>query len=351
MAEEKKSITSMLDEKRQFPPVPEFVEKAHVKSLDEYMAMHKKAEDDFEGFWGEQAENYLTWYKKWDNVLEGEMPAAKWFTGGKLNIAYNCLDRHIDEGKGDKVAIIFTDITRASPDELLVPALLAELEAAGVRDEDVTLLCGIGMHRPSTPEEKVTKLGQAVVERYRVIDNEPQNPDALVDLGVVHDIPLSVHRVAYEADLLIATGSVDPHQYAGYSGGPKTVAVGAAGEPLIAYSHGPAFMDDPNVRLGKLAGNPFQEAISEAASRAGLRFIVNVVLDDESHFDIPLPWKVTPRRTATPIEASLRSSTQTPMSLSRARASTPRNRWLKRSVAMRRASSAPVPPMCRSCSS
>ena len=107
MADEKKSITSMLDEKRRFSPVPEFVEKAHIKSLDEYAAMAKKAEDDFEGFWGEQAENYLTWYKKWDNVVEGEMPAAKWFTGGKLNIAYNCLDRHIDEGKGDKAAIIW----------------------------------------------------------------------------------------------------------------------------------------------------------------------------------------------------------------------------------------------------
>ena len=107
MADEKKSITSMLDEKRRFPPVPEFVEKAHIKSLDEYAVMAKKAEEDFEGFWGEQAENYLTWYKKWDKVLEGEMPSAKWFTGGKLNIAYNCLDRHIDEGKGDKAAIIW----------------------------------------------------------------------------------------------------------------------------------------------------------------------------------------------------------------------------------------------------
>ena len=67
--------------------------------------------------------------------------------------------------------------------------MLRELEQAGVRDEDITLLCGIGMHRPSTPEEKVAKLGQAVVDRYRVIDNEPQNPDALVDLGVVHGIP------------------------------------------------------------------------------------------------------------------------------------------------------------------
>ena len=185
-------------------------------------------------------------------------------------------------GPGDKVCLVFTDATRASPDALLVPPILSALEQAGVRDEDVTLLCGIGMHRPSTHEEKVAKLGAATVARYTVIDNEPQNPDALVDLGVVHNIPLSVHRAAYQADLLIATGSVDPHQYAGYSGGPKTVAVGAAGEPLIAYSHGPAFMDDPNVRLGKLAGNPFQEAISEAASRAGLRFIVNAVLDDEA---------------------------------------------------------------------
>ena len=181
---------------------------------------------------------------------------------------------------GERVCIVFTDITRASPDHLLVPALLRELHLAGVRDQDITLLCGTGMHRPSTATEKVAKLGPEVVERYRVLDNEPQNPDALVDLGVVNDIPLSVHRAAYEADLLIATGLVEPHQYAGYSGGRKTVAVGAAGEPLIAYSHGPRFVDDPNTRLGKTEGNPFHEAITEAALRAGLRFIINVVLDD-----------------------------------------------------------------------
>jgi nickel-dependent lactate racemase len=183
---------------------------------------------------------------------------------------------------GDRVCIVFTDITRASPDHLLVPALLEELEAAGVRNEDVTLLCGIGMHRPSTPEEKVAKLGQAVVDRYRVIDNEPQNPDALVDLGVTPGgVPVSAHRAAVEADLLIATGLVEPHQYAGYSGGRKTLAVGAAGEPLIAHTHGPAFVDHPGTRLGRIEGNPFHEAITEAARRARLRFILNVVLDDE----------------------------------------------------------------------
>jgi nickel-dependent lactate racemase len=181
---------------------------------------------------------------------------------------------------GDRVCVVFTDITRASPDHLLVPALLTELEAAGVRDEDITLLCGIGMHRPSTLEEKVAKLGQDVVDRYRVIDNEPQNPEALVDLGITPGgVPVSAHRAAVEADLLIATGIVEPHQYAGYSGGRKTVAVGAAGEPLITYTHGPEFVDHPDTRLGRIEGNPFHEAITEAARRAGLRFILNVVLD------------------------------------------------------------------------
>lgn len=185
---------------------------------------------------------------------------------------------------GDRVCIVFTDITRASPDHLLVPALLKELEQAGVRDEDITLLCGIGMHRPSTQEEKIIKLGAEVVSRYRVIDNEPQNPDALVDLGITPGgVPVLLHRSVIETDLLLATGIVEPHQYAGYSGGRKTVAVGAAGEALIAHTHGPAFADHPGTRLGQIEGNPFHEAISEAARRANLRFIINVVLDDDKN--------------------------------------------------------------------
>ena len=190
-------------------------------------------------------------------------------------------------GQGDAASltacIVFTDVTRSSPDELLVSALLRELEAAGVRDENITLLCGIGMHRPSTHAEKAAKLGQAIVDRYRVIDSEPQNPDALVGLGVTSGgVPVSAHRAAVEADLLIATGLVEPHQYAGYSGGRKTLAVGAAGEPLIAHTHGPAFVDHPGTRLGRIEGNPFHEAVTEAARRAGLQFIINVVLDGEN---------------------------------------------------------------------
>ena len=184
--------------------------------------------------------------------------------------------------EGNRVCIVFTDVTRACPDYLLVPPLLAELKTGGVRDEDVTLICGVGMHRPSTHEEKIAKLGANIVSRYRVIDNEPQNAEALVDLGMTEGgVPVSVHRTVVESDIVIATGIVEPHQYAGYSGGRKTLAVGAAGEDLIAHTHGPAFVDHPGTRLGCIEGNPFHEAVAEAAHRAGLRFILNVVLDDD----------------------------------------------------------------------
>jgi nickel-dependent lactate racemase len=183
---------------------------------------------------------------------------------------------------GHRVCIAFTDITRTSPDHLIVPAILSELESAGVRREDVTLVCALGMHRPSTPEEKRIKLGRVVVDRYRVVDHEPRNSKALRDLGITKSgIPLSVNRTAYEADLLIAAGIVEPHQYAGYSGGGKTVAIGLGGEPLIAHTHGPSMVDHPGTRLGRIKDNPFHEAVTEASRRAGLKFIVNVVLDEE----------------------------------------------------------------------
>ncbi|MEE9569351.1 MAG: nickel-dependent lactate racemase [Candidatus Binatia bacterium] len=181
-----------------------------------------------------------------------------------------------------KVCIVFTDITRGSPDHLLVPPILAELKAAGVRDEGINLLCGTGLHRPSTLKEKLIKLGQSIEEGYRVVDHEPQNADALVELGTTESgIPLSVNRIAYEADLIVATGIVEPHQYAGYSGGRKTLAIGAAGEEMISYTHSLQMIEHPGTRLGRIEGNIFHEAITEAARRAGLRFILNVVQDDQ----------------------------------------------------------------------
>ena len=185
--------------------------------------------------------------------------------------------------KGDTACIVFTDITRACPDYLLVPPILRELHAAGVHKHDITLLCGTGLHRPSTYEEKVAKLGVEVVEQYHIVDNEPQNPAHLVYLGKTENgTPVSVNKIAYESNLLIATGIIEPHQYAGYSGARKTVAIGAAGEDTIAYTHGPRMIDHPGTRLGLIEGNPFHQAITEASRRSGLRFILNVVVDDEN---------------------------------------------------------------------
>jgi acetyl-CoA synthetase len=107
MAEEKKTITSMMEEKRVFPPSKEFSAKAHIKSLDEYKKLYKRSVDDPDGFWGEQAQN-LEWFKKWDKVLDysfGDNIYIKWFQGGKINVTVNCLDRHLKTSRKDKVAI------------------------------------------------------------------------------------------------------------------------------------------------------------------------------------------------------------------------------------------------------
>ncbi|TWU12701.1 Acetyl-coenzyme A ligase [Symmachiella macrocystis] len=100
------SIESVLQESRKFPPAESFSAEAHIKSEAEYQAMWDRAKDDPAGFWGEMAEN-LDWFEKWDKVLDGDMPDTKWFTGGKINAAYNCIDRHLKTWRKNKAAIIW----------------------------------------------------------------------------------------------------------------------------------------------------------------------------------------------------------------------------------------------------
>ncbi|MBI5204221.1 MAG: acetate--CoA ligase [Nitrospirae bacterium] len=104
-----KKIDVLMQEKRHFPPSKEFSRKAHIKSLEEYEKIYKRSIDDPEGFWAEMAEKNLTWFKKWDKVLEYnfEKPEVKWFQGGKLNVSYNCLDRFINTPVRNKAAIIW----------------------------------------------------------------------------------------------------------------------------------------------------------------------------------------------------------------------------------------------------
>jgi nickel-dependent lactate racemase len=182
----------------------------------------------------------------------------------------------------ERVCIAVTDATRACPDHLLVPPMLAELAAAGVPDDAVTILVAVGTHRASTEAEKREKLGDAIVDRYRVIDHDAADAANLVKVADGPErVPFLLNRHAAEADLLLATGRVEPHQYAGYSGGGKTVAIGCADDAIIAYTHGPAMLDQPGTRLAQLAGNPFQEAVRRVARAAKLHFVANCVLDDD----------------------------------------------------------------------
>jgi lactate racemase len=178
--------------------------------------------------------------------------------------------------------IAVTDLTRACPDDVLVPPMLDELNRGGIPDARITVIVAIGLHRPTTSAEKRQKLG-AVADRVRVVDSDGRDPSQWVDLGPIppYGIPGTTQKIIKNADLVVATGIVEPHQYAGWSGGRKTVAIGCCGEPTITATHGMRFLEDPGVRLAKLDGNPFHETVREIARLAGLVFCVNVVTDDQ----------------------------------------------------------------------
>ena len=173
----------------------------------------------------------------------------------------------------DTVAIVVTDVTRATPDDVLVDVLLAELERVGVFREQVTIVVGLGLHRPMTDAEIEAMLG----EHASLAVNH--DPDDVVEVGRVDGIdgvPVELNRRVARADRVLSTGMVEPHQYAGFSGGAKTVAIGAGSESLIRYTHGPEMLARDGVRLGRVADNPFREAVDEAGDHCGLDFCLNV---------------------------------------------------------------------------
>jgi nickel-dependent lactate racemase len=203
-------------------------------------------------------------------------------TASLRELAADRASRATSNGRRPTAVIAVTDATRDCPDDRFLPPLLAEIEAGGIAPDEVTIVVATGLHRPSTDEEKRRKVGDRSADRYRIVDHDARDPSAIVDLGRTGaGFPIAIDRLALEADLLVSTGVVEPHQYAGYSGGAKTVAIGLAGEPTIDATHSIAMADDPGVRLGRLDGNPFHEAVVEIGRRVGLDFVVNVVLDPD----------------------------------------------------------------------
>jgi nickel-dependent lactate racemase len=170
----------------------------------------------------------------------------------------------------DTVGIVVTDVTRATPDDILLDVLLAELERVGVAREQVTVVLGLGLHRPMTDDEIADALG----DHADLAQNH--DPDATVQAGTVEGCPIELNETIAAVDTVLATGMVEPHQYAGFSGGAKTVVIGAGGESQIRYSHGPEMLGRDGVRLGRIEDNPFREFVDEAGDVVGLDFSLNV---------------------------------------------------------------------------
>lgn len=179
---------------------------------------------------------------------------------------------------GDRVGVIFSDITRPTPHQHILPAVLAEL--THLPSENITLFNALGTHRPNTEAELRGMLGDALVDGYRIVQNNAFDPATQVCLGTTrrgHEIWLN--RELVECDLKILTGFIEPHLFAGFSGGGKAVMPGMAGLHTILRNHDADMLRDPRASWGITHGNPLWEEVREVALRAGELFLVNVALN------------------------------------------------------------------------
>ena len=178
------------------------------------------------------------------------------------------------------VAVTIPDASRPCPSAAILEHVLEELHEAGVPDVGITVLVGCGLHRTTSAPEREALAGAPVGARVGIEDAQGLET-ACVDLGFTSSgAPVHIVRRVAEADLAVTVGVVEPHLYAGFSGGVKGVAIGCAGHQTIAWTHRPAFVSAPGVVVGGLAGNPFHATLLEIAARTPLAWGVNVVMNE-----------------------------------------------------------------------
>jgi nickel-dependent lactate racemase len=183
---------------------------------------------------------------------------------------------------GDSVVVVHTDITRATPNERLLPVLLAELEVAGIDRQDVTLLNGLGTHRPQTDSELRLLLGDHIVNNYRCLQHDCYDDENLLPLGdTVLGHPVRINRTYLEADVKILTGFIEPHFFAGFSGGPKAILPSLAGAESVFTNHGLKMIAHPKSAWAITEGNPIWEEMRDVALRTRPAFLLNVALNSQ----------------------------------------------------------------------
>ncbi len=180
---------------------------------------------------------------------------------------------------GQKIAIITSDISRPLPSYDVLPSVLKELEAAGIPDEDITVVFALGSHRPQTEEERRKLAGDYAFDKVRCIDSDPE--DCILMGTSSNGTPFAITRSVAEADFRIALGNIEFHYFAGYSGGVKALMPGVSTPEAIQANH--SLMVSPDACAGKLEGNPVRQDLEEALSFCPVHYIVNAVLDEHKH--------------------------------------------------------------------
>ncbi len=195
---------------------------------------------------------------------------------------------------GQTVAISACDGTRPQPRHLMIPAVLAELEGI-VRLEDVVILVATGTHRGNTDAELRQMFGAEIVDTVRIVNHDARDASQLTWMGTYgKDVPIWLNRAWAEADVRITTGFVEPHFFAGFSGGPKLVAPGLAALETVLVLHDAARIGDPRATWGVIHGNPVHDDVRLIAEATGVTFALDVVLNrDKSPPPVPV-WSVGP---------------------------------------------------------
>lgn len=178
-----------------------------------------------------------------------------------------------------KIVVISSDHTRPVPSKVIMPLLLAEIRSKNP-DAEITILISTGLHRETTKDELAEKFGADIVSRETIVVHDCDDTDNLVYYGKLPSGGnFSINRLAAEADLLVAEGFIEPHFFAGFSGGRKSVLPGVASREAVMYNHNAGFIASPYSRTGIIENNPIHNDMLYAARAARLDFIVNVVID------------------------------------------------------------------------
>ncbi|URZ17484.1 nickel-dependent lactate racemase [Clostridium felsineum] len=179
------------------------------------------------------------------------------------------------------IVLISSDHTRPVPSKIITPILLRRIRSVEPNAK-ITILVATGFHRPSTHEELVDKYGEEIVENENIVMHISTDDSAMVRIGTLPSGgPCIINRIAAEADLLISEGFIESHFFAGFSGGRKSVLPGVASYKTIMANHCGEFIDSNKARTGNIKFNPIHEDMVYAAKKAGLKFILNVVLDGD----------------------------------------------------------------------